>query len=287
MEPLDAKAAKKAKRERKEAKRSKKSARKEAKRAAKRARREARSSSSSGSSDEDGGGGGTSSLPAAARWKPPLPAAPAAAGPSVSALEQELASLRQAALKRRIGGGGVSLGAVSRSGAILPLPQSAAEAEMRQLRAARFEETEAQRALAAAAARPAPKLAAGEVLRGESQALEKSYLRLTAMPRADQVRPLRVLREAFAMVGQRWQAERDYGYACEQLKAIRQDLTVQHHGQSGVLAMHSGPPRAHQTASQGLGLPSALVRRGPAPLIPPGGRAFQARGRPSHHFHCV
>ena len=234
-EPLDAKAVKKAKRERKEAKRSKKSARKEAKRAAKRARREARRSSSSSSSDEDGGGG-TSSLPAAARWKPPLPAAPAAAGPSVSALEQELASLRQAALKRRTVGGGVSLGAVSRSGAILPLPQSAAEAEMRQLRAARFEETEAQRALAAAAARPARKLAAGEVLRGESQALEKSYLRLTAMPRADQVRPLRVLREAFAMVGQRWQAERDYGYACEQLKAIRQDLTVQHHGQSGVLA---------------------------------------------------
>ena len=50
---------------------------------------------------------------------------------------------------------------------------------------------------------------------------------------------------------------------------------------------HGGPQRAHQTASQGLGLPSALVRRGPAPLIPPGGRAFQARGRPSHHFHCV
>eukprot|EP00908_Phaeocystis_cordata_P011752 Transcript_22704.p1 GENE.Transcript_22704~~Transcript_22704.p1 ORF type:complete len:301 (+),score=124.99 Transcript_22704:888-1790(+) len=43
-----------------------------------------------------------------------------------------------------------------------------------------------------------------------------------------QVRPLSVLREAFAMVGQRWQKEHDYHYACEQLKAIRQDLTVQH-----------------------------------------------------------
>ena len=50
---------------------------------------------------------------------------------------------------------------------------------------------------------------------------------------------------------------------------------------------HSWPPRAHQTASEGLGRPSALVRRGPAPLIPPGGRAFQAGGRPSHHFHRV
>ena len=29
------------------------------------------------------------------------------------------------------------------------------------------------------------------------------------------------------------------------------------------------------------------MRRGPAPLIPPGCRAFQARGRPSHHFHSV
>ena len=43
-----------------------------------------------------------------------------------------------------------------------------------------------------------------------------------------QVRPLPVLREAFAMVGQRWKKERDYEYACEQLKCIRQDLTVQH-----------------------------------------------------------
>ena len=44
---------------------------------------------------------------------------------------------------------------------------------------------------------------------------------------------------------------------------------------------HGWPPRAHQTASEGLWLPSALVRRGPAPRIPPGGRDIPARGRPS------
>ena len=44
---------------------------------------------------------------------------------------------------------------------------------------------------------------------------------------------------------------------------------------------HSGPPRAHKTASEGLGLPSSLVRRGPAPRIPPRGRGLPARRRPS------
>ena len=44
---------------------------------------------------------------------------------------------------------------------------------------------------------------------------------------------------------------------------------------------HGWPPRAHQTASEGLGLPSARVRRAPAPPIPPGGHDLPARGRPS------
>ena len=49
----------------------------------------------------------------------------------------------------------------------------------------------------------------------------------------------------------------------------------------------SWPPRAHRSASEGLGLPSALVRRGPAPRIPPRGRGLPARGRPSRRFRCV
>ena len=50
---------------------------------------------------------------------------------------------------------------------------------------------------------------------------------------------------------------------------------------------HSWPPRARQAASEGFGLPSALVRRGPAPRISPGGRGLPARGHPSRHSHCV
>ena len=44
---------------------------------------------------------------------------------------------------------------------------------------------------------------------------------------------------------------------------------------------HSGPPRAPQSASERLGLPSALVRRGPASQMPPRGRGLSASGRPS------
>jgi hypothetical protein len=64
---------------------------------------------------------------------------------------------------------------------------------------------------------------------GTSTALEKTYLRLTAAPEAAAVRPPAVLRQALALVKTRWAAAPDYPRACEQLKAIRQDLTVQHH----------------------------------------------------------
>ena len=43
----------------------------------------------------------------------------------------------------------------------------------------------------------------------------------------------------------------------------------------------SGPPRDHQFASEGLGLPSALVTRGPASQKPPRGRGLPPRGDPS------
>ena len=44
---------------------------------------------------------------------------------------------------------------------------------------------------------------------------------------------------------------------------------------------HAWPPRSHQAASEGFGLPSALVRRGPALQIPPRSRGSSATRRPS------
>ena len=63
---------------------------------------------------------------------------------------------------------------------------------------------------------------------GTSTRLEKPYLRLTQAPDPSSVRPARVLWQALEHVLDRWRHTRDYAYACDQLKAIRQDLTVQH-----------------------------------------------------------
>lgn len=63
---------------------------------------------------------------------------------------------------------------------------------------------------------------------GRCQSLEKSYLRLTSEPNPDLVRPLNVLKKAYAMLMRKYQKKQtSYQYLCDQFKSMRQDLRVQ------------------------------------------------------------
>lgn len=62
---------------------------------------------------------------------------------------------------------------------------------------------------------------------GTSTKLEKPYLRLTSAPDPKTVRPLATLRKTLHLLTQKWKAEKNYAYICDQFKSMRQDLTVQ------------------------------------------------------------
>ncbi|KAH6685952.1 SAC3/GANP domain-containing protein [Plectosphaerella plurivora] len=74
---------------------------------------------------------------------------------------------------------------------------------------------------------PTPPPSAGPVV-GTCEVLEKRYLRLTSAPVPSQVRPERVLRQTVDLLKKKWRKEGNYSYICDQLKSVRQDLTVQH-----------------------------------------------------------
>ena len=71
-------------------------------------------------------------------------------------------------------------------------------------------------------------------VKGTCQVLEKQYLRLTAPPKPELVRPLPILKRHLSNLQAEWalgpqsKKRRDYLWFCSEMKALRQDLTVQH-----------------------------------------------------------
>jgi len=68
---------------------------------------------------------------------------------------------------------------------------------------------------------------------GTSQTLEKKYLRLTSAPNPNTVRPEPVLHKTIALIREKYEGfgdergQTEYIYLWEQMKSVRQDLTVQ------------------------------------------------------------
>ncbi|KAJ8094677.1 hypothetical protein PM082_010683 [Marasmius tenuissimus] len=62
---------------------------------------------------------------------------------------------------------------------------------------------------------------------GTSKEIFKDYLRLTTEPKPEQIRPYNVLQETLIQLKKRWREKCSYAWICNQLKSLRQDLTVQ------------------------------------------------------------
>ncbi|KAM0324926.1 hypothetical protein ACHAQA_007892 [Verticillium albo-atrum] len=73
---------------------------------------------------------------------------------------------------------------------------------------------------------PTPPPSTGPVV-GTSEVLEKRYLRLTSAPVPSLVRPEPILHKTLDLLKKKWRKESNYSYICDQLKSVRQDLTVQ------------------------------------------------------------
>ncbi|MES1922240.1 hypothetical protein MHBO_003748, partial [Bonamia ostreae] len=64
------------------------------------------------------------------------------------------------------------------------------------------------------------------IIKGECTNLEKPYLRLTSKPDPSKIRPLPILKKAFKLFSQKWSKDKNYIKYIEQMKSIRQDLSV-------------------------------------------------------------
>ncbi|ESK97723.1 nuclear export factor [Moniliophthora roreri MCA 2997] len=62
---------------------------------------------------------------------------------------------------------------------------------------------------------------------GTSREIFKDYLRLTTEPKPEQIRPYAVLQETLMQLKKKWREKCSYAWICNQLKSLRQDLTVQ------------------------------------------------------------
>ncbi|KAG7093800.1 hypothetical protein E1B28_007443 [Marasmius oreades] len=62
---------------------------------------------------------------------------------------------------------------------------------------------------------------------GTSKEIFKDYLRITTEPKPEQIRPYLVLQETLIQLKKRWREKCSYSWICNQLKSLRQDLTVQ------------------------------------------------------------